>query len=156
MEQPQYNLLDRQRVEKEYRLLYKRHGLGLTVYSPLARGLLTGKYNNGIPPNSRAAQPDMGWFRKQVDDKKEELQKFATLASIAKEIGNDVTLSQIALAWTIKNPNVSSAIIGATSVEQLDENFGAISVVRKLTKEHMEKIDEIMENKPSQVPDRYD
>ena len=155
MEQPQYNLLTRERVEKEYHLLYKRHGLGLTVFSPLARGLLTDKYRQGIPPNSRAAQPDMGWFRKQVDDKKEELQKFGTLASLAKEIGPDVKLSQLALAWTIKNPNVSSAIIGATSVAQLEENLAAVSVMRKLTKEHMEKIDECMGNKPASVPYRF-
>ena len=98
----------------------------------------------------------MEWFRKQVDDKEEELQKFATLSSIAKEIGPEVKLSQLALAWVLYNKDVRSAIIGATSLEQLDENLGAIKVLRKVTAEHIAKIDQVMGNKPQAIPHRFD
>ena len=144
MEQPQYNLLERTRVEFDYARLYNEFGFGLTVFSPLAHGLLTGKYSDGIPPGSRATQPDMDWFRKVLEERKDQVEKFGTLLPMAKRLGDDVSLAQLALAWVLKNPNVSTAIIGATSVKQLEENFKAVGVVEKLTQEDMDEIDKVM------------
>ncbi len=143
MEQPQYNLFHRSRVEKEYAPLYKAHGLGTTIWSPLASGLLTGKYNNGVPAGSRLDTPGMEWLREAVlgpgsDKKLAAVQKFA---EVAKELGT--SLPRLGVAWCLKNPNVSTVILGASKVEQLQENLGALEVLPKLTSEVMAKLEKI-------------
>ena len=140
MEQPQYNLLARRRVEVEYARLFTDYGYGATTWSPLASGLLTGKYNNGIPADSRAAVKGFEWLKDQLTDETA-LAKVRALQPIADELG--VTLSQLALAWCVKNPHVSSVITGASRVGQVRENMKAVDVVAKLTPEIMEQIDAI-------------
>lgn len=131
MEQPQYNLFWRDRVEKEYSPLYKKIGLGLTTWSPLASGILTGKYNNGIPKGSRLSLPGFEWLKEKLTQDKIDATK--RLAPIADELG--CSLSQLAIAWCAQNPNVSTVITGATSPKQLDENMGSLEVLSKLTPE---------------------
>ncbi len=138
MEQPQYNLLWRERVEKEYATLYRDIGLGTTIWSPLASGLLSGKYNDGIPADSRATLPDYKWLEKNVTDPAR-LAKVRKLAPIAGDLG--VTLAQMSLAWCLKNPNVSSVITGASRIEQVHENLKALDVVAKLTPDVMAAIE---------------
>jgi len=138
MEQPQYNILWRDRVEKEYRRLYEDIGLGTTIWSPLASGLLTGKYLNGVPEGSRATLPGYEWLRDTLTDKKQNA-KVAALKEITDELG--VSLSQFSLAWCAKNPNVSTVITGASSAEQVRENMGALDVMPLITKEVMERVD---------------
>ena len=120
MEQPQYNLFWRDRVEKEYKRLYDDIGLGTTIWSPLASGLLTGKYLNGVPEGSRATLPGYEWLRSMLTDEKRNA-KVAELKVIADDIG--ITLSQLSLAWCAKNPNVSTVITGASSAAQVRENI---------------------------------
>jgi len=139
MEQPQYHLLHRQRVEKEYARLYDDIGLGLTTWSPLASGLLTGKYKNGIPSDSRGAMKGMGFLEKDLTDS-EKNAAVATLEGIAAELGCSV--SQLAIAWVAKNPHVSSVITGASKISQLRNNLGAGAVIGKLTPEVLARIDE--------------
>jgi voltage-dependent potassium channel beta subunit len=145
MEQPQYNLFERYKVEKEFLPIYDFVGLGTTIWSPLASGLLSGKYNNGIPENSRLALPEMSWLKDKVftDDK---LKKVKQLSELAKEL--DVSMASLSIAWCIKNPHVTTAILGATKKEQLTENLKAIDVIEKLTPEVLEKIEGIMDTKP--------
>jgi voltage-dependent potassium channel beta subunit len=145
MEQPQYNLFERYKVEKEFLPVYDFVGLGTTIWSPLASGLLTGKYNNGIPENSRLALNEMGWLKDKVitGDK---IQKVKELTEIAKEL--DVSMASLSIAWCIKNPHVTTAILGATKKEQLLDNLKAIEVMEKLTPEVLEKIENIMQTKP--------
>lgn len=140
VEQPQYNLFHRRRVEKEYARLYEDIGLGLTIWSPLASGVLTGKYLNGVPTGSRAAQAGMGWVAESATDQAHitAVQKFLPLAS---ELG--CTPAQLAIAWCSKNPRVSTVITGASRIEQVRENMKALDVLPKLTPELMTKIDEI-------------
>ncbi len=138
MEQPQYNLLWRDRVEKEYAPLYRDIGLGATIWSPLASGLLSGKYNAGIPADSRAALPDYTWLRNALTDPAR-LAKAASLAPIAADLG--VTLAQMSLAWCLKNPHVTSVITGASRAEQVRENMKALDVVPKLTPDVMAAIE---------------
>ncbi len=138
MEQPQYNLLSRTRVEDEYARLYEDIGLGLTTWSPLAGGILTGKYADGAPEGSRATLKGHGAL---VDSAKESADQVKKLAQIAEEL--DVSTAQLALAWTAANPNVSTVILGASSVDQLNENLGALNALERLTPELKEKIDEI-------------
>ncbi|HUY43402.1 MAG TPA: aldo/keto reductase [Acidimicrobiales bacterium] len=138
MEQPQYNILWRDRVEKEYRRLYDDIGLGTTIWSPLASGLLTGKYLNGVPEGSRATLPGYEWLRDTLTDVKQN-QKVAALKEITDELG--VSLSQFSLAWCAKNPNVSTVITGASSAAQVRENMGALDVMPLITKEVMERVD---------------
>lgn len=138
MEQPQYNLLWRDRVEKEYAPLYRDIGLGTTTWSPLASGLLSGKYNAGIPADSRAALPDYTWLRNALTDPAR-LAKAANLAPIAADLG--ATLAQMSLAWCLKNPHVSSVITGASRAEQVRENMKALDIVPKLTPEVMTAIE---------------
>ncbi len=138
MEQPQYNLLWRDRVEKEYAPLYRDIGLGTTIWSPLASGLLSGKYNAGVPADSRAALPDYTWLRNALTDPAR-LAKAAKLAPIAADLG--VTLAQMSLAWCLKNPNVTSVITGASRAEQVRENMQALDVVPKLTPDVMAAIE---------------
>lgn len=153
MEQPQYNMLSRERVEVEYAPLYRKHGLGLTIFSPLQKGVLTGKYNNGIPEDSRANKSGAEWFRDQIVNGKPMLERVARLDPIAKKIG--ATSGQLALAWVVKNEHVSSAIIGATSVAQIEENLAALRFVSKLTPEILEEVEAVLENKPKLPPMRF-
>ena len=137
-EQPQYNLFERGRMSGEYVRFYQDYGYGSTIWSPLASGLLTGKYNNGIPKNSRGALKGYEWLHDSLKNK-EKLAKVAALGKLAEEL--DCTTAQLALAWCLKNPNVSTVITGATSVKQLKENMKAAEVAPKITLEVLEKID---------------
>lgn len=141
MEQPEYNLLHRERVEKEYARLYEDIGLGTTIWSPLASGLLTGKYQNGIPKDSRGALKGYGWLKDKLTDK-DSLAKVQKLGKIAREL--DCTLAQFAVAWCAKNPNVSTVITGASRVEQVRENLKALEVLPKLTEDVMKQVDKIV------------
>ena len=139
MEQPQYNILHRERVEKEYARLYADIGLGTTIWSPLASGLLTGKYNDGIPPDSRGTVKGYEWLQERLTDQGK-LAKVRKLAPIAKDLG--CTLAQMSLAWCLKNPHVSTVITGASRPSQVAENMRALDVVPKLTPDVMARIDE--------------
>jgi voltage-dependent potassium channel beta subunit len=139
-EQPRYNLLERNRFSSEYQRVYKEYGYGTTTFSPLASGLLTGKYSQGIPADSRGALQGMDWLHNQLTDQ-ERLAKVQALDPIAKELG--CTLSQLGLAWCLKNPYVSTVITGASRVEQVHENMKAAEVAPKLTPEILERIDQI-------------
>ncbi len=140
-EQPQYNLFHREKVEKEYARLYEDIGLGTTIWSPLASGLLTGKYNNGVPEGSRGALKGYEWLKSSVTDA-EKIKKVKQLADVAGDVGG--TLAQFSLAWCVKNPNVSTVITGASRTEQLTENMKALSLLPKLTPDVMKQVDEIM------------
>lgn len=160
VEQPQYNLLVRERVEKEYRWLYEAHGLGLTVFSPLKGGVLTGKYNDNAapPPGSRLAQSEDGYIknlRKTVGDDtwERQLKQTAALKPVAEELG--VPTAQLALAWILKNPNISSMITGASRPEQVRGNVRALALVDKLTDEVMEKIEAAVGNQPDEEKRRF-
>ena len=149
MEQPQYNLLVRDRFEKEYKPLFEKYGYGTTIWSPLASGVLSGKYNKGIPADSRLARE--GWIKKLMDDNKlltpEVFAKIEALAKVAEGLG--ATRSQLALAWTLKNPNVSTTILGASRPEQLAENLKAADFVDKLDDGVLKTIEGILKNKPA-------
>jgi voltage-dependent potassium channel beta subunit len=145
MEQPQYNLLHRERVEKEYLPLYREIGLGTTTWSPLASGLLSGKYNDGIPVGSRASLPGYEWIKENVITP-QNVAKVRALQPIAKELG--CTMAQFALAWARKNENVSTVITGATSPEQVVENMESLQYVSALDAGTMKRIDEVLGNKP--------
>jgi len=138
MEQPQYNLFHRERVEKEYARLYADYGIGTTVWSPLASGLLTGKYAAGIPAGSRATLKGYEWLAERLSDQAR-IARVARLAPIAAELS--CTLAQLALAWCLKNPNVSTVITGASRVEQVRENLAALPVVARLSPDVMARID---------------
>jgi voltage-dependent potassium channel beta subunit len=138
MEQPQYNLLHRDRVEKEYARLYRDIGLGLTTWSPLASGVLTGKYNNGIPQNSRGALKGYEWLAARLTDAAH-IAVVKRLAPIAADLG--CTPAQMALAWCLKNPHVSTVITGASRPAQVVENMKVLAVVGKLDAEVMARID---------------
>ena len=140
MEQPQYHLFHRHRVEQEYARLYEEIGLGLTTWSPLASGLLTGKYRSGVPEGSRAALPSMAFLKEGLLDTAKN-SAVAQLQPVAAELGCSV--AQLALAWVAKNPHVSTVITGASSVDQLKANLGALPVLEKLTPEVMGRIDAI-------------
>ncbi|MBA2330920.1 MAG: aldo/keto reductase [Flavisolibacter sp.] len=145
VEQPQYNLLERSKMENEFSTIFKTVGMGTTIWSPLASGLLTGKYNNGIPEGSRFALEGFDWLRNQwmVDEK---LNRVRELTKLAEELG--VSLSTLSIAWTTKNPNVTTAILGATKKEQLIENLKALEVATKLTPDVLTRIDDIMQTAP--------
>jgi voltage-dependent potassium channel beta subunit len=145
MEQPQYNMLWRQRVEVEYKPVYKELGFGTTIWSPLASGILTGKYNNGIPEGSRLAMEGYDWLRKELTPEKIAIVK--RLQPIAEELG--CTQAQLGLAWCLKNPDVSSVITGASKADQVHQNMKALEVVPKLTPGVMDKIEAILQNKPN-------
>ena len=141
MEQPQYNLFHRRRVETEYARLYEDYGMGLTTWSPLASGLLTGKYRNGIPPGSRAQLQGYDWLQKQVlDTQKNEI--VGKLDQVAKELG--ATVGQLALAWVLKNPHVSTVITGSSRVEQLHENLKAAELAKRITPEIKKQIEDLV------------
>jgi voltage-dependent potassium channel beta subunit len=140
MEQPQYHLLHRERVEKEYSRLYDDMGLGLTTWSPLASGLLTGKYKNGVPEGSRGALENMAFLRDGLLDPAKNA-AVARLEPIAAELG--CTLAQLAIAWVAHNPRVSTVITGASRLPQLQANLGALAVVDKLTPEVLARVDAV-------------
>ncbi len=149
-EQPQYNMLKRDRVETEYHPLYKQpYNIGTTIWSPLASGILTGKYNDEIPEGSRLTQSGYEFLINNLERHKkmgsiEKIKKLADYAS--SNLG--CSLTKLALAWCIKNKNVSTVILGITNPDQLKENLNCLSVAENLTSEHMEEIDEILDNKP--------
>lgn len=146
-DQPQYNIFERSRVEYDFDVLYKKYKYGLTTWSPLASGFLTGKYSKGIPEGSRLSQPAY----KELLSKgmEEKVAKADKLIEVAKEVG--CSLAQLAIAWVAANPNVSTVILGATSIKQLDENLKAMEFVDKITPEIRDKIDAIADFKPSLV-----
>lgn len=141
MEQPQYNLLHRQRVEDEYALLYSKYGMGTTIWSPLASGLLTGKYAKGIPANSRATQPGYEWLRASMEDADSQA-AVQRLQSVAEDLG--VSLTELAVAWCLKNPNVSTVMLGASKSEQLEQNLQAMDALDKLDVAAMQRIEQAL------------
>lgn len=153
MEQPQYHMFHRQRVEVEYASLYKDIGLGTTIWSPLASGILTGKYNQGMPQGTRATLEGYEWLRRKFEreETQHQIKKVAQLIPIADELG--CSMAQLALAWCLKNPNVSTVITGASRVEQVTENMAALEVVDKLTDDVLEHIEAILDNKPEPEED---
>jgi aryl-alcohol dehydrogenase-like predicted oxidoreductase len=153
-EQPQYNAFHRERFEVEYAPLYDQFKYGTTIWSPLASGLLTGKYNDGIPEDSRFAT-NKEFFSNTVKELQSpegqaKIEKVKKLTVIAEKLGGNA--SQLALAWAAKNPNVSTVILGATKVEQIHDNCKAIKLLEKLTPEIMEEIEGILGNKPKPTP----
>ena len=145
MEQPQYNMLHRERVEKEYLPLYREIGLGTTTWSPLASGLLSGKYNAGIPPETRGAMENYGWLRDEILTPAN-IAKVKALEPFAKEL--DCTLAQLALAWARRNESVSTVITGATRPEQVEENMKSLDFVHALTDDFMGRLDGVLQNRP--------
>lgn len=141
MEQPQYNMLNRRRFELEYKRLFHDYGYGATIWSPLASGLLTGKYNDGIPAGSRGSLKGFEWLRGELTDK-EAIDKVKKLQTIASDLG--ITTAQMAIAWCLKNPNVSTVITGASRVEQVHENMKAMDALPKLTPEIMTRIEDVI------------
>ncbi|KAK3179316.1 hypothetical protein K4F52_009219 [Lecanicillium sp. MT-2017a] len=157
MEQPAYNMLAREKVESEFALLYREPGLGLTVFSPLRQGILTGKYKDGIPDDSRFAQTSVEfikgyWKRTGKAEWDAIIDRVNKLQPIADKLG--IKMATLALAWVLKNPNVSSAITGASSPAQVYENIRAIGAVDKLTPEIMGEIDDVLNNKPPAITER--
>ncbi|KAF2458476.1 putative voltage-gated K channel beta subunit [Lineolata rhizophorae] len=158
MEQPQYNMLARARVEAEYELLYPERGLGLTVFSPLKGGVLTGKYNEGVPEQSRVARSEdrfVQGLRKQVggDEWAGNIATVKKLQPIADKLSTN--MAALALAWVLKNPNVSSAITGASRPEQIFQSVKALDLLPKLTDEVMAEIEEVLGNKPPALVKRF-
>jgi aryl-alcohol dehydrogenase-like predicted oxidoreductase len=141
MEQPEYNLFHRKRVEVEYARLYEDIGLGLTTWSPLASGLLTGKYAKGVPADSRGSLKNMAWMQDQLLDADKNA-RVAKLAEIAKKLG--CTTAQLAIAWCLKNPRVSTVITGASRMTQFTENMKALDVAAKLDTSVMAEMSEIV------------
>ena len=148
MEQPEYNLFRREKVELEFAPLYSLFGLGTTIWSPLASGILTGKYNDGIPSDSRMNLPGYEWLKKQLDTPKgrERIEKVGKLAKLADEVG--MPIHHLALNWCLANPHVSTVILGASKRSQLEDNLKAIEAKSKLTPDVLAKIEEIVANKP--------
>ncbi|MCA0430392.1 MAG: aldo/keto reductase [Bacteroidetes bacterium] len=148
MEQPQYNMFERTKLEKEYLLLFKDFGLGTTIWSPLASGLLTGKYNSSTPTNNRLHIEGMEWLKEKTLGDDSRFPKINELSKIASEL--NTSLPKLAIAWCIKNKNVSTAILGASKPEQLKETLTSIDVLEKLTDEIYGKINLILNNQPTQ------
>jgi voltage-dependent potassium channel beta subunit len=147
MEQPQYNMFHRDKVEREFAPLYRENGLGTTTWSPLASGLLTGKYNSGIPSDTRLAMPMYQWLRETFQiDYPQAIERVQQLATVANDLGT--TLPQLGLAWCLKNPNVSTVITGASKPEQVRENMKAGELVDQLDDGVMQRIESILQNKP--------
>jgi len=158
MEQPQYNMLARTKVESEFLPLYTNPGLGLTIFSPLKMGILTGKYNDGIPADSRLSTSKDAWVQSMNkkfgdEDWKNQIEKVRGLGKVAEKLG--ISLAVLALAWVIKNPRVSSAITGASRPEQIYESIKAIEAKEKLNPEIMDEIDEVLGNKEAALVPRY-
>jgi voltage-dependent potassium channel beta subunit len=148
VEQPQYNMFHRERFELEYRRLYQGIGIGTTIWSPLASGFLTGKYANGVPEGSRMEVEELQWLRDFMasEEGKKRIEKSNQLKALAEGLGT--TLPKLAIAWCLKNPNVSTVILGATKVSQLNENLDALNTLPLLTDEVMKSIEDILGNQP--------
>jgi voltage-dependent potassium channel beta subunit len=148
MEQPQYNMFHRYRFEVEYGRLYDTIGLGTTIWSPLVSGLLTGKYNDGIPEDSRMNLEGYEWLRRMLESEggQKRLQAVKELVPIAEELGTN--MARLAIAWCLKNPNVSTVILGASKVSQLEDNLQALDLVDQLSDDMMEKIEAVLANRP--------
>lgn len=146
MEQPQYHMFHRRRVESELAPLHENFGIGLTTWSPLASGILTGKYNQGVPEGSRASMPNMAWVKDDITE--ERLEKVRQLQGVASELG--LSIAQLAIAWLLRRKEVSSVITGATRLEQLKENVAAGDATASLDNEILERIENILQNDPSQ------
>lgn len=153
MEQPEYNLFHRERVEKEYAPLYRDYGLGTTIWSPLASGVLTGKYNNGIPAGSRMDTPGFEWLRHLFESEQGQYKvaKTKELSTVAESIG--ITMAELALAWCLKNPNVSTVITGASKPEQVVSNMKALECVEKLNADVIAQIEAVLQNAPTAEAD---
>lgn len=152
MEQPQYNMMVRDKIEAEYLPLYDLTGLGTTIFSPLASGLLTGKYLNGVPEDSRLNLPGYEWLRDMLIGDNNKLEQIAELNALAIEVG--MPLHHLALNWCLRTPNVSSVILGVSKIEQLEDNLQALSHRSKLTDDIWNRVDEILGNKPAS-PQRF-
>jgi len=149
VEQPLYNMFNRVRVEQEYTRLYQEIGLGTTTFSPLAGGLLTGKYNDGVPDGTRATMNQFAWLLRERfygEEAQHNIEKVKQMMPIAAELG--CTMAQLALAWCMKNPNVSTVLTGASNPGQIKENFKALDIVEKLNDRIMEQIEAILDNRP--------
>ena len=149
MEQPQYNMFHRDRVETEYAPLYDEIGLGTTIWSPLASGMLTGKYNDGIPDGSRLSLENYQWLLPQLksEEGQRKIAKVKQLTPLAQELG--CTMAQLAIAWCLTNDDVSTVITGASRAEQVTENMKAIAIAEMLTPDVQERIEEILDNRPT-------
>ncbi len=145
MEQPEYNLFNRGKIEKDYLPLYKKYGLGTTIWSPLASGLLTGKYNHGIPSNSRAYVKGYEWLKEQFESEEtiQKIGKVKELQPIAERL--EISLTQLALGYCLKNPNVSTIILGASKKEQLKENLDTLSIMDKITDSTIKDINKVLD-----------
>jgi len=154
MEQPQYNVFERQKVEADYLPLYDLIGLGTTIWSPLASGVLTGKYNNGVPDDSRMNLPGYEWLKEKwtSDAGRAQLAQVAKLADLAGQIG--ISITHLALLWCLSNRNVSTVILGASRMSQLEDNLAALAHKDKLTPDVLDRIDAIVGNKPA-APRRF-
>jgi len=148
VEQPQYNMLTRDKIEADFRDLYGRVGIGTTIWSPLASGILTGKYNDGIPEESRMNLKGYEWLRDMLEKEegRRKLEKAKQLAVVAKDLG--ISMPRLAIAWCLKNPDVTTVILGASKVSQLEENLKALDDVALLDQEVMTRLEEILQNKP--------
>jgi aryl-alcohol dehydrogenase-like predicted oxidoreductase len=158
MEQPGYNMLNRNKVEKEFEHLYEEVGLGLTIFSPLKIGILTGKYNDGIPKDSRLGSSNDAFVKgmnKKVGDEswKKDIEVVAKLKPVADKL--EISQATLAMAWVLKNKNVSSAITGASRPEQIYDSVKALAAVEKLTPEVLKEIDDILGNKPEVMVRRF-
>ncbi len=145
VEQPQYNMFHRQKVDHDYLKLYREIGLGTTIWSPLASGLLSGKYQKGTPEQSRLSNPSLGWLKDKLM-LEENLKRVDALSEIAK--GLNTSLPCLAIAWCLANPGVSTVITGASKLEHLKENLGALEVLNQLSPDVMEQIEGVLNNKP--------
>ena len=153
MEQPEYNMFRRDKIEKEFLPLYSKIGLGTTIWSPLKSGILTGKYNNGVPDDSRLSLPGYEWLREALlsEEGLKNIEKVKNLTKIAEELG--ISMTALALTWAVKNPNVSTVITGASKPEQVKENMKVLDYVSLLTNDVMERIEKILDNKPEPEKD---
>jgi voltage-dependent potassium channel beta subunit len=153
MEQPEYNMFQRERVEREYLYLFDQIGLGTTIWSPLASGLLTGKYEQGIPEDSRVNLKGYGWLKRSFTSKegKQKIELVKRLKPIADDMG--CSMAQLAIAWCLKNPNVSTVITGASKKSQVTENMKAIEIAERLNPDVMLRIEQVLRNKPQEEED---
>lgn len=149
MEQPQYNMFHREKVEVEFSQIYKTVGLGTTIWSPLASGVLTGKYLNQFPEGTRLGMEGLEWL-KDLSLTEDRLEKVRSLSKIADDMGT--SMPKLAVAWCLKNPNVSTVILGGSKVHHLEENIDALELLPQLTDEVLNKIEGVLENKPNHPP----